>query len=135
MAVEIDTDIRQKALERAIQSLPPGTSAATIVQQAEAFALFLQSGVTSPAKAEISKLVPAVPIKHSVTDDYIVCLETGEKFKSMRRHLTSLGLTPEEYRAKWGLPSDYPIVAKNYSAERSKLARANGLGNRRKAAA
>ena len=71
---------------------------------------------------------PAVPIKKSVTPDWIVCLDDGKKFKSLRRHLSVLGMTPAEYRAKWGLPKDYPMVAAAYSAKRSELAKANGLG-------
>ena len=77
------------------------------------------------------ELKPAVSIRRSVTDDYIACLECGGKFKSLRRHLNSRhGLTPEEYRAKWGLPADYPMVAKNYREARSKLAKDMGLGRR-----
>ena len=72
---------------------------------------------------------PAVAVKRSVTKDYIVCLEDGKKFKSLRRHLSSFhNLTPDEYRAKWQLPSDYPMVAPAYSAVRSRLARDSGLG-------
>lgn len=72
---------------------------------------------------------PAVPIKKSVTKDYIICLEDGKKFKSLRRHLSSFhNLTPDEYRAKWGLPSDHPMVAPAYSATRSQLAKESGLG-------
>lgn len=73
---------------------------------------------------------PAVPIKKSVTDDYIVCLEDGKKFKSLRRHLAVLGMTPDEYRAKWGLPADYPMVAPSYAAARSALAKKMGLGRK-----
>lgn len=74
-------------------------------------------------------LTPAVPIKKSVTPDYLVCLEDGKKFKSLKRHLAShFQLTPDEYSVKWGLPSDYPMVAPNYTAVRSALARSNGLG-------
>jgi predicted transcriptional regulator len=73
---------------------------------------------------------PAVPIKKSVTKDYIVCLEDGKKFKSLRRHLSSFhNLTPDQYRAKWGLPSDHPMVAPSYSATRSQLAKDSGLGH------
>lgn len=72
---------------------------------------------------------PAVPIKKSVYPDYIVCLEDGKKLKMLKRHLHSnYGLTPEQYREKWGLPSDYPLVAPNYAARRSALARNIGLG-------
>ena len=72
---------------------------------------------------------PAVPIKKSVTPDYIVCLEDGKKLKMLKRHLkTAFGLTPEAYRERWGLPADYPMVAPNYSKRRSKLAKDIGLG-------
>jgi len=79
------------------------------------------------------KLEPAVSIKKSVTPDYIICLEDGKQFKSLKRHLrTSYNLTPDEYREKWGLPYDYPMVAPNYAAARSALARKIGLGRKRK---
>ena len=72
---------------------------------------------------------PAVPVKKSLTKDYIICLEDGKKFKSLRRHLSSsYNMTPDQYRAKWNLPSDYPMVAPSYSATRSQLARDSGLG-------
>ncbi|RUV41174.1 MucR family transcriptional regulator [Mesorhizobium sp. M1A.T.Ca.IN.004.03.1.1] len=80
------------------------------------------------------KRAPAVPIRKSVTPDFIICLEDGKRFKSLKRHIgTHYNLTPDEYRAKWGLPADYPMVAPNYAAARSQLAKASGLG--RKAAA
>ncbi|MCB1538182.1 MAG: MucR family transcriptional regulator [Alphaproteobacteria bacterium] len=76
---------------------------------------------------------PAVSIKKSVQPDYIVCLEDGRKLKMLKRHLKSAyNLTPEAYRERWGLPSDYPMVAPNYAAKRSKLAKNIGLGKRRK---
>ena len=79
------------------------------------------------------ELNPAVPIKKSVMPDYIICLEDGKKFKSLKRHLrTHYELTPEEYRDKWSLPHDYPMVAPNYAAARSALAKKMGLGQRRK---
>lgn len=79
---------------------------------------------------------PAVSIKKSVTNDYIICLEDGKKFKSLKRHLKSAyGLTPEDYRAKWKLPSDYPMVAPAYAERRSALAKSMGLGQQRKQAA
>jgi predicted transcriptional regulator len=78
------------------------------------------------------ELKPAVPVKKSVTPDYIVCLEDGKKFKSLKRHLrTHYKMSPEEYRAKWQLPHDYPMVAPNYAAARSQLAKKMGLGTRR----
>jgi predicted transcriptional regulator len=81
-----------------------------------------------PPKVE---LTPAVPVKKSVTHDYITCLEDGKKFKSLKRHLkTHYDLSPEEYREKWGLPRDYPMVAPAYAAARSSLAKSMGLGRR-----
>ncbi|MEZ5853484.1 MAG: MucR family transcriptional regulator [Hyphomicrobiaceae bacterium] len=78
------------------------------------------------------ELKPAVPVKRSVTPDYIVCLEDGKKFKSLKRHLrTHYKMSPEEYRTKWQLPHDYPMVAPNYAAARSQLAKKMGLGTRR----
>ncbi|MDB5561517.1 MAG: MucR family transcriptional regulator [Hyphomicrobiales bacterium] len=77
------------------------------------------------------ELKPAVPVRKSVAPDYIVCLEDGKKFKSLKRHLrTHYNLSPEEYREKWGLAADYPMVAPNYSATRSRLAKDNGLGRK-----
>jgi len=73
-------------------------------------------------------LTPAVPIKKSVTPDYIISLEDGHKYKSLKRHLSTRGMTPDDYRAKWGLPRDYPMVAASYSAQRSQLAKSLGLG-------
>lgn len=74
---------------------------------------------------------PAVNPKRSVHEDYIICLENGKKFKSLKRHLATLyGLTPDDYRAKWNLPTDYPMVAPAYAAARSKLAKKMGLGNK-----
>jgi predicted transcriptional regulator len=85
------------------------------------------------AAAVSAALEPAVPIKKSITPDFIVCLEDGKKFKSLKRHLrTRYGMTPEEYRAKWSLPHDYPMVAPNYAKERSNLAKRMGLGHARK---
>ena len=90
------------------------------------------SDVASPAPAPVAeKLVPAVPIKKSVTPDYIVCLEDGKKLKMLKRHLSSTyNLTPDDYRTKWGLPPDYPMVAPNYAAQRSAFAKSAGLGRK-----
>lgn len=87
-------------------------------------AMFSPSATVSEPEA----LTPAVPIKKSITADYIVCLDDGLKFKSLKRHLHSLGMTPDEYRQKWGLPADYPMVCPNYSEQRSSLAKKHGLG-------
>lgn len=79
--------------------------------------------------APAAPLVPAVPIKKSLTQDHLICLEDGKKFRSLKRHLgTVYNMTPDEYRTKWGLPKDYPMVAPGYSAIRSKLAKDIGLG-------
>jgi predicted transcriptional regulator len=88
------------------------------------------SGLGQPVEAEAPVLTPAVNPKKSVFPDYIVSLEDGRKFKSMKRHLGLLGMTPDEYRAKWKLPHDYPMVAPNYAAARSALAKKMGLGRK-----
>ncbi|MGO1119431.1 MucR family transcriptional regulator [Rhodovibrionaceae bacterium A322] len=80
---------------------------------------------------EAERPVPAVSVKKSVTPDYVICLEDGKRLKMLKRHLkTAYDMTPEEYRDKWGLPSDYPMVAPNYAKQRSKLAKDIGLGTR-----
>jgi predicted transcriptional regulator len=89
------------------------------------------SRLTVPAPSEAEKPVPAVPIKRSITNDYLISLEDGQKFRSLKRALAvRYGLTPQEYRAKWGLPSDYPMVAPGYSAARSEYAKQMGLGRK-----
>ena len=89
------------------------------------------SGLASGEPATAVELTPAVPIRRSVTDDHIVCLEDGKRLKMLKRHLmTDHGLTPEEYRAKWGLKPDYPMVAPTYSARRQMLAKQMGLGRK-----
>lgn len=94
-------------------------------------ALLEVSGVTAVAPEATPE--PAVSIKKSITADYLICLEDGKKFKSLKRHLrTRYGMTPDEYRAKWGLAHDYPMVAPNYAKERSNLAKRMGLGQSRK---
>lgn len=80
-----------------------------------------------------TELKPAVPVRKSIAPDYLICLEDGKKFKSLKRHLrTHYDLSPEQYREKWGLPADYPMVAPNYSETRSRLAKDNGLGRKAK---
>src|SRR3954466_9612322 len=93
-------------------------------------------GNGTPEQAVEAPKAPAVSVKKSVQPDYLVCLEDGKRFKSLKRHLrTVYDLTPEQYRAKWGLPHDYPMVAPNYAAARSELARSMGFGIRRRTAA
>jgi predicted transcriptional regulator len=86
--------------------------------------------VEAVPKAE--PLVPAVSIRKSITPDYLICLDDGRKFKSLKRHIRSLGMTPEQYRVKWKLPSDYPMTAPAYATKRSEIAKKLGLGQLRK---
>jgi predicted transcriptional regulator len=106
----------------------------SLIQSVHAALEQLASGPVIAASLE-EKKEPAVSIRKSITPDFLVCLDDGKKFKSLRRHLATLGLTPEEYRAKWSLPSDYPMVAANYAAVRSEMAKRIGLGQMRKNAA
>jgi len=101
-----------------------------LIAQVYSALMRISSGqVATPAEP----LKPAVAVKRSVTPEYIVCLEDGKKFKSLKRHLrTQYGITPEQYREKWGLPADYPMVAPNYAAARSQLAKQMGLGQQRR---
>src|SRR5829696_6089469 len=85
-------------------------------------------GLTAPPKAEPEKREPPVSIRKSITPDFLISLEDGRRYKSMKRHLTGRGLSPEQYREKWGLRPDYPMVAPSYSKARSELAKALGLG-------
>ncbi len=87
--------------------------------------------VGSGAPREQERPTPAVPIRRSVTPEFIICLEDGKKLKMLKRHLkTAYNMTPEEYRERWGLPADYPMVAPNYAKQRSRLAKEIGLGTR-----
>lgn len=89
------------------------------------------TGLQKPQEPEQAPLVPAVSIRSSVKPDYIVCLDDGKKLKMLRRHLmTHYGMTPDDYRAKWGLPADYPMVAPNYAEKRRVLAKEIGLGTK-----
>ncbi len=89
------------------------------------------SSIGQPTELVLEKPQPAVPVKKSVFPDYIVCLEDGKRLKMLKRHLkTAYNMTPEEYRERWNLPPDYPMVAPNYARQRSKLAKEIGLGTR-----
>jgi predicted transcriptional regulator len=108
----------------------PSADVPNLINQVHA-ALKRVSGGQVAAPAE--PLKPAVPVKRSVTPEHIVCLEDGNKFKSLKRHLrTRYGMTPEQYREKWGLPPDYPMVAPKYAEARSQLAKQMGLGQQRR---
>lgn len=90
----------------------------------------LRTGSAKTTEPDVQPPIPAVSIRKSITPDYLICLDDGQKFKALKRHLTQLGMTPDEYRAKWGLPMDYPMVAPNYAATRSQLAKQAGLGRK-----
>jgi predicted transcriptional regulator len=96
-----------------------------VIQQVHAALGGLKDG---GAEAPAEKQEPAVSIRKSITPDFLISLEDGKKYKALKRHLTSLGMTPADYKAKWGLPVDYPMVSANYSAARSAMAKAIGLG-------
>jgi predicted transcriptional regulator len=101
-----------------------------LISQVHSALLRVSSG---QGEAASEPLKPAVPVKRSINPDFIVCLEDGKKFKSLKRHLrTQYGMTPEQYREKWSLPPDYPMVAPNYAAARSQLAKQMGLGQQRR---
>lgn len=105
-------------------SVPPGDIPGLISQTYAAL-----SGAEAPPVIEPEVKTPAVSVKRSIQPDFIICLEDGRKFKSLKRHLrTKYNLSPEDYRAKWNLPKDYPMVAPNYAAARSTLAKQMGLG-------
>ena len=108
----------------------PASDIPTLINQVHSALVRVSSG-GHEASGEPPR--PAVPVKKSVTPEYIVCLEDGKKFKSLKRHLrTQYNMTAEQYREKWNLPADYPMVAPNYAAARSKLAKDMGLGQQRR---
>jgi len=107
----------------------PASELPALIGQVHAALVRVAEGQALPAAAPVK---PAVPVKKSLTAEYIVCLEDGKKFKSLKRHLrTQYNMTPEQYRDKWGLPADYPMVAPNYTVTRSQLAKKMGLGQAR----
>ena len=109
----------------------PAAELPTLIGNVHAALTKVASG--TPKQAVEAPKAPVVSVKKSVQPDYIVCLEDGKRFKSLKRHLrTVYDLTPDQYRAKWGLPADYPMVAPNYAAARSELAKQMGLGARRR---
>jgi predicted transcriptional regulator len=110
----------------------PASDLTGLISQVHATLSLVGNGKSEPVP---QALQPAVPIKNSVKPDYIVCLEDGKKFKTLKRHLkTTFNMTPDQYRAKWGLRFDYPMVAPAYAAKRSELAKSMGLGNLRQKA-
>ena len=101
---------------------------ATLISQVHEALLRAADG---PKEEPAPPPTPAVPVKKSITPDYLISLEDGRKYKSLKRHLSTRGMTPDDYRNKWGLPKDYPMVAASYSAQRSNLAKTLGLGRAR----
>ncbi len=114
----------------------PAAELPNLISEVHAALHRVVSGAAPPApEAPAEPLKPAVPVKKSITNEFIICLEDGKKFKSLKRHLrTQYNLSPEQYRERWGLPADYPMVAPNYAAARSRLAKEMGLGQQRKRA-
>jgi predicted transcriptional regulator len=109
----------------------PAGDLPNLIHEVHAALTRVGGGIAVEAKSEPAR--PAVSVKKSIGADYIICLEDGKKFKSLKRHLrTSYNLSPEQYREKWGLPSDYPMVAPNYAEARSRLAKEMGLGQKRR---
>lgn len=109
----------------------PASELPSLIGQVHAALVRVAEGQPTPTTATLK---PAVPVKKSLTAEYIVCLEDGKKFKSLKRHLrTQYSMTPEQYRDKWGLPPDYPMVAPAYAVKRSQLAKKMGLGQARTA--
>ena len=108
----------------------PAQELSNLINQVHSALLRVSVG---PNDAQPEPLKPAISVKKSITPDHLVCLEDGKKFKSLKRHLrTQYNMTPEAYREKWGLPPDYPMVAPNYAAARSQLAKQMGLGQQRR---
>jgi predicted transcriptional regulator len=109
----------------------PASEIPALISQIHAALLRVSGGGRAEAPLEPAK--PAVSVKKSMTPDYLVCLEDGKRFKSLKRHLrTQYNMTPEQYRDKWGLPADYPMVAPNYAVARSQLAKKMGLGQQQR---
>jgi predicted transcriptional regulator len=108
----------------------PASELSALIGQIHAALLRVSTG---RAELPLEPAKPAVPVKKSMTADYLICLEDGKRFKSLKRHLrTQYGMTPEQYRDKWALPADYPMVAPNYAVARSQLAKKMGLGQQRR---
>lgn len=111
----------------------PAAELPSLINQVHGALTRVSGNGTAPSVTEQAPAKPAVSVKKSMTAEYLVCLEDGKRFKSLKRHLrTQYGMTPEQYREKWGLPADYPMVAPNYAVARSQLAKQMGLGQQRK---
>jgi predicted transcriptional regulator len=111
----------------------PAAELPSLINQVHGALTRVSGNGAAPSVTEQAPAKPAVSVKKSMTAEYLVCLEDGKRFKSLKRHLrTQYGMTPEQYREKWGLPADYPMVAPNYAVARSQLAKQMGLGQQRK---
>ncbi len=121
--VEITSEVISAYLAQ--NHVPPAEIPALI---ASVHGTFADLGKAPESMVKPDKPVPAVPVRKSVTDEYIVCLEDGKKFKSLKVHLAKLGMTPAEYRVKWGLPLDYPMICASFARQRRELANSIGLG-------
>ena len=111
----------------------PANELSSLIQEVHSALLRVTSGAGSSPAVAAEAQKPAIAVKKSLNNDYIICLEDGKKFKSLKRHLrTQYNMSPEEYRDKWGLPPDYPMVAPNYAKARSNLAKQMGLGQQRR---
>jgi predicted transcriptional regulator len=133
MATPDSVELAAEVVAAYISNNPlPRSELPDLIQAVHSAVQTLGKGAGAAPKAEVK--APAVPIGKSITPDYVICLEDGKKYKSLRRHLRQFGLTPEQYREKWKLPADYPMVAPNYAAKRSALAKKIGLGQKRKLA-
>jgi predicted transcriptional regulator len=109
----------------------PASDLPALISEVHSALSRVMGGAAPVVQAEAPK--PAIPVKKSITADYLICLEDGKKFKSLKRHLrTQYNMSPEQYREKWGLPPDYPMVAPNYAEARSQLAKKMGLGQQRR---
>jgi len=106
-----------------------------LISSVHAALVKIAGNTVTAAALEPEVLTPAVSVRKSLTPDHIICLDDGKRFKSLKRHLATLGMTPDQYRAKWSLPADYPMVASNYAATRSALAKKIGLGQGRRKSA
>ena len=132
MTTSLSIELAAEVVASFVSNNPlPRTELPALIQAVHSAVERLGKGESAPPQVEAK--APAVSVRKSVTPDYLICLEDGKQFKSMRRHLKLLELTPEQYREKWNLPSDYPMVAPNYAAKRSAVAKKIGLGRKRKA--
>jgi predicted transcriptional regulator len=132
MAIPESVELAAKVVAAYVSNNPlPRADLASLIQAVHLAVERLEKGRESaPPQAEAQ--TPAVSVRKSITPEYLICLEDGKKFKSLRRHLKLHGLTPEQYREKWNLRSDYPMIAPNYAAKRSALAKKIGLGQTRR---